>query len=149
MARCDTHTSANQATCDGCAPGRRHDGRENYKQSHTPDHLAFSTAVSTLNANKADLSPKFALGTLERMHQNLRRWRLGTMNACPASLSRISRLGHHSYLVEVPMYWMLLPPSANVQRHLESPPSPLLVSWIGAWRAGVTAVRHLLNVKCG
>jgi hypothetical protein len=42
------------------------------------------------------------------------------------------------------MYWMLLPPSANTERHLEDMSLPLCGYWIGVFRAGMDAVRHLL-----
>jgi hypothetical protein len=47
------------------------------------------------------------------------------------------------------MYWMLLPLDPNAERHLESPSSAVRDYWIEAWRAGIAAVRHLLNVKLG
>ena len=41
------------------------------------------------------------------------------------------------------MYWMLLPPSANAERHLEGQLLPLSGYWVAAFRAASEAVRHL------
>jgi hypothetical protein len=43
------------------------------------------------------------------------------------------------------MYWMLLPPSANVERHLEERLLPVSGYWAAFFRTGLDAVRHLLT----
>ena len=47
------------------------------------------------------------------------------------------------------MYWMLLPPSANTERHLEVLATPMHGFWVGALRAGISAVRMFLHSKSG
>jgi hypothetical protein len=42
------------------------------------------------------------------------------------------------------MFWMLLPPSANVGRHLEETSLPQSGSWSELFRAGWGLVMHLL-----
>ena len=42
------------------------------------------------------------------------------------------------------MFWMLLPPSANVGRHIEDDLLPQSGSWVDLFHAGWDMVLHLL-----
>jgi hypothetical protein len=45
------------------------------------------------------------------------------------------------------MYWMLLPPSANVGRHIEYPTLPRSGFWANLFHAGWGVVLHLIAPK--
>jgi hypothetical protein len=52
--------------------------------------------------------------------------------------------GSHAFIVEVFMFWMLLPPSANEGRHIEDDLLPRGGYWGALLHTGWDMVRHLL-----